>query len=49
VIFAADGEMIELAHRATSRRVFARGAVAAAQWLAGQKPGLYSMKDMLGI
>jgi 4-hydroxy-tetrahydrodipicolinate reductase len=49
VIFAADGEMIELAHRATSRRVFARGAVAAAQWLAPQKPGLYSMKDVLGI
>jgi 4-hydroxy-tetrahydrodipicolinate reductase len=49
VIFAADGEMIELAHRATSRRVFARGAVAAAQWLATQKPGLYSMKDVLGL
>jgi 4-hydroxy-tetrahydrodipicolinate reductase len=49
VIFAADGEMIELAHRATSRRVFARGAVAAAQFLAPQKPGLYSMKDVLGI
>ena len=49
VLFAADGEMIELAHRATSRRVFARGAVAAAQWLAGQKPGLYAMKDVLGI
>ena len=49
VIFAADGEMIELSHRATSRRVFARGAVAAAQWLAPQKPGLYSMKDVLGL
>jgi 4-hydroxy-tetrahydrodipicolinate reductase len=49
VIFAADGEMIELTHRATSRRVFARGAVAAAQFLAPQKPGLYSMKDVLGI
>jgi 4-hydroxy-tetrahydrodipicolinate reductase len=49
VIFAADGEMIELAHRATSRRVFARGAVAAAQFLAPQKPGLYSMKDVLGL
>ena len=49
VIFAADGEMIELAHRATSRLVFARGAVAAAQFLAPQKPGLYSMKDVLGI
>jgi len=49
VIFAAEGEMIELTHRATSRRVFARGAVAAAQWLAPQKPGLYSMKVVLGI
>jgi 4-hydroxy-tetrahydrodipicolinate reductase len=48
VIFAAEGEMIELGHRATSRRVFARGAVAAAQFLFGQKPGLYSMKDVLG-
>ncbi len=49
VIFAADGEMLELGHRATSRRVFARGAVTAAQWLAPQKPGLYSMKDVLGL
>lgn len=49
VIFAAEGEQLELSHRATSRRVFARGAVAAAQWLAGQKPGLYSMKDVLGL
>jgi len=49
VIFAAEGEQIELGHRATSRRVFARGAVAAAQWLAGQKPGLYGMKDVLGL
>lgn len=49
VIFAAEGEQIELSHRATSRRVFARGAVAAAQWLAGQKPGLYGMKDVLRL
>jgi 4-hydroxy-tetrahydrodipicolinate reductase len=41
--------MLELGHRATSRRVFARGAVTAAQWLAPQKPGLYSMKDVLGL
>ncbi|MGB8180968.1 MAG: dihydrodipicolinate reductase C-terminal domain-containing protein, partial [Stellaceae bacterium] len=38
---------IELSHRATSRRVFARGAVRAAQWLARKKPGLYSMTDVL--
>jgi 4-hydroxy-tetrahydrodipicolinate reductase len=49
VLFAAEGEMIELAHRATSRQVFARGAVAAAQWLARQKPGFYGMKDVLGF
>lgn len=49
VIFAAEGEQIELTHRATSRRVFARGAVAAAQFLAGKPPGLYGMKDVLGL
>ncbi|HLI21548.1 MAG TPA: 4-hydroxy-tetrahydrodipicolinate reductase [Stellaceae bacterium] len=49
VIFAAEGEQLELGHRATSRRVFAHGAVAAAQWLAKQPPGLYAMKDVLGI
>jgi 4-hydroxy-tetrahydrodipicolinate reductase len=49
IIFAADGEQIELAHRATSRRVFARGAVKAAQFLAGKPPGFYAMKDVLGL
>lgn len=49
VIFATEGEQLELAHRATSRRIFARGAVTAAQWLAGKKPGLYGMKDVLGL
>lgn len=49
VLFAAEGELIELGHRATSRRVFARGAVAAAQWLATQEPGFYGMKDVLGL
>lgn len=49
VIFAADGEQLELVHRASSRRIFARGAVAAALWLAGRKPGLYGMKDVLGL
>jgi len=47
VMFAGAGETIELSHRATSRRVFARGAVRAAQWLARKKPGLYSMADVL--
>lgn len=49
VIFAADGERIELTHRAGSRRVFARGAVRAACWVAGRPPGLYGMKDVLGL
>jgi len=49
VIFATEGEQLELMHRATDRRVFARGAVKAAQWLAGKKPGLYGMKDVLGL
>lgn len=49
VIFATEGEQIEIAHRATSRRIFARGAVKAAQWLAGKPPGLYGMKDVLGL
>ena len=47
VMFAGAGEVIELAHRVTSRRVFARGAVRAALWLAKKKPGLYAMADVL--
>ena len=47
VIFAAEGEQLELTHRASSRRVFAKGAVKAAQFLAGKPPGLYTMKDVL--
>jgi 4-hydroxy-tetrahydrodipicolinate reductase len=49
VIFAADGERIELTHRAGSRRIFARGAVRAAQWAVGKPAGLYGMKDVLGL
>ena len=41
--------MIELAHRATDRAIFARGAVKAALWTRGRKPGLYSMADVLGL
>lgn len=48
ILFLADGERLELTHRATSRTIFARGALEAAQWLITQKPGLYSMKDFLG-
>ncbi len=49
VLFSADGEQIEIAHKASSRRVFARGAVAAAQFLAGKPAGFYGMKDVLGL
>ena len=49
VMFAADGERLELTHKATSRAVFVKGAVRAAIWSAGQKPGLYSMGHVLGF
>ncbi len=49
VIFGGIGERLEFIHRAHSRDTFARGAIRAAQWLAGQKPGLYGMQDVLGL
>jgi 4-hydroxy-tetrahydrodipicolinate reductase len=49
VIFAGPAERIELTHRAEDRMIFARGAVRAALWARGQKPGLYSMADVLGV
>jgi 4-hydroxy-tetrahydrodipicolinate reductase len=49
VLFLADGERLELAHRATSRDNFARGAVRAARFLAGKPAGLYDMHDVLGF
>ena len=50
VIFAGAGERLEFTHRAASRQIFAKGAVKAALWLAGgRKPGLYGMKDVLGL
>lgn len=49
VIFAGEGERIEIGHIATSREIFARGAVKAALWAQGRKPGLYGMKDVLGL
>lgn len=49
VIFAADGERIVLRHLATDRRIFARGALRAALWGQGQKPGRYDMMDVLGL
>lgn len=47
--FAGPGERVELAHRAHDRSGFARGALKAAQWLAGRSAGLYSMQDVLGL
>lgn len=49
VMFAADGERIELTHKASSRGVFARGAVRAALWCEGKAPGKYTMADVLGL
>ncbi len=49
VIFGTLGEKLTLNHTAHSRDTFARGALRAAQWLTGKKPGLYSMADVLGI
>ena len=48
VIFAGPAERIELTHRAEDRMIFARGALHAALWARGKKPGLYSMADVLG-
>ena len=49
VIFAANGERVELTHKASSRETFANGALRAAQWVVKQKPGLYDMQDVLGL
>lgn len=49
VMFASEGERIEITHKASSRATFANGAVRAANWLVNQPPGLYSMQDVLGL
>ncbi len=49
VVLAGDGERIEITHRATSRAVFAAGALRAARWVVGRPPGLYGMADVLGL
>ncbi len=49
VLFAGPCERIELTHRASDRRIFARGALRAATWLHAQPPGLYGMRQMLGL
>ena len=49
VMFAAAGERVEIAHKATSRRTFAAGAVLAARWLGTRKNGVFDMQDVLGL
>jgi 4-hydroxy-tetrahydrodipicolinate reductase len=49
VIFATTGERLELTHKASSRDTFANGALRAALWVVKQKPGLYTMQDVLGL
>ncbi|HWD59189.1 MAG TPA: 4-hydroxy-tetrahydrodipicolinate reductase [Stellaceae bacterium] len=49
VVFAGAGERLELSHRATNRAIYATGAVRAARWVIGRPPGLYGMKEVLGL
>ena len=49
VLFASEGERLELTHKASSRMTFAKGAVKAARWLSQQSAGLYDMQDVLGL
>jgi 4-hydroxy-tetrahydrodipicolinate reductase len=49
VLFAAEGERIEITHKASNRMIYAKGAVRASRWVEQQKPGLYSMQDVLGL
>ncbi len=49
VLFAGEGERLEITHKASSRMTFAKGAVRAARWLMGQPAGLYDMQDVLGL
>ena len=49
VLFIGESERVEITHRATDRKIFARGAVRAASWLAQQKKGFYSMRNVLDL
>jgi 4-hydroxy-tetrahydrodipicolinate reductase len=49
VVFAGEGERVELTHKASSRDTFANGALQAALWVVGKRPGLYDMQDVLGL
>ena len=48
-MFAELGERLELSHKASSRLTFAKGALRAANWVVAKPPGLYSMRDVLGL
>jgi 4-hydroxy-tetrahydrodipicolinate reductase len=48
-MFSKNFETIELSHRAYDRSVFASGALLAARWVVGKKPGVYAMNDVLGL
>ena len=49
VIFAGAGERLELVHRATTRAIYAKGAVRAARWVVGRAPGVYGLKEVLDL
>lgn len=49
VVYATNGERVELTHKASSRETFANGALRAAQWIVGKAPGIYDMQDVLGL
>ena len=49
LMFLAEGERLELTHRAFDRAIFARGALRAALWVADRSPGLYTMADVIGL
>jgi len=49
VMFATEGERVEITHRASSREAFARGALRAAAWVQGRQPGIYTMRHVLGL
>ena len=49
VVYAGEGERLELTHKASSRDTFANGALRASKWVTSQKPGLYNMQHVLGL
>jgi 4-hydroxy-tetrahydrodipicolinate reductase len=49
VMFAGEVERVEIVHKAQDRRAFAAGALKAVLWAVGQKPSIYSMRDVLGL